>query len=1412
VSTYVAIRSEGGLIPPDTLDKIAKEELPGQKASDFGLGANRRLSDEIARAWSDALNYWRVFQGRREELPESETGTTLTRRWVSHLLDEILGYQLVLLQPAPQIEGKPYPISHRVDEREDAPPVHIAGFRQNLDRRPESGRPRTSPQALVQEYLNRTEENLWGIVTNGLQLRLLRDSTRSSRPTYLEFDLAGILDGQRFNEFALLFRLCHRSRLPKTAEDAAKCLLEQYYQASIEEGARVRDHLRDGVEQALLLIGTGLLRHPDNPALRAAVESGELNAYRYYQQLLRLIYRLLFLMVAEERRMIVAQGPENDRTQRIYDENYSMRRLRDRAEQPIETTPYGDLWINLQQSFRLFDSTANPLGIPPLNGDLFGPEAVPDLEGTALQNHLLLEAIRQLSLFAVRGVRRRVNYAGVDVEELGSVYESLLDFQPVIRQDSGVFSFDLATGMERKTTGSYYTYPDLVGELIKSALVPVMEDRLAQAKTAEEKERVLLGLTVCDPASGSGHFLLAAARRIGRELARVRTGEEEPTPEEFRQAVRDVVRHCVYGVDVNPLAVDLCKLALWIEGHNVGLPLTFLDHRIKCGNSLIGIFDERPAEVPDEAFTAVTDDVKKVATAVRKRNRFERSPKGAQQLELVEPEPVDDADVNAYAQVAILPDDSPDHVHAKKHEYEEWQNSEAHQRRKLEADTWCAAFFWPLTEDAVNDWLPTTASYLQALAKPSSVPKTPREKIEALAQRHRFFHWCLEFPDVCAEGGFDVVLGNPPWERIKLQEKEFFAARDPEIAMAPNKAARDRLIRKLKRSIPALYADFQQALHDAEAESRFARQSGRFSLTARGDINTYALFADLNRALLHPMGRAGAVIPPGIATDDTTKVFFGDLLKTGTLVSLLGMDNEAMIYFPGIDHRNKFSLLTLGGRDAGVEAPVFTFSCRRLDYTALPERRFTLTDEEINLLNPNTHTCPVFRTRADAELTKSIYRRVPVLVREAREDKPEANPWSISFSTMFHMANDSNLFRTPGDFPNGIPPDHLPLYEAKLMHQFDHRWATYEGASQEELRKGLARDLTDHDKGDVDHAVRPRYWVPKEEVILRTSRVPPNVVRGYRTGNKELLGQELPYWLAGHHYRYGNSETANWVFGRLRFTDPFAAFMNTFHAQELEKDYPLTERDLKRIVEFCKQHEPSQEMDWFALARLLIESKTPRWLLGFRDVVSNIVQRTAISAVLPRAGAGHTLPLLHTQSEAPRGACLVANMNSLVLDFVTRTKLGGTHLSFFVLQQLPVLAPDRYTQADVDFIVPQVLELTYTAWDLKPFAEDLEYDGPPFTWDPDRRAILRAELDAYYAHLYGLNRKQLRYILDPHGLTDRELEDILDPTEDPPEAPRTTDFPGETFRVLKEKEIKKYGEYRTQRLVLEAWERMFGGR
>ena len=1274
MTQYIGVRSEGGLIPYDILDQIAREEAGlGQQAKDFGLAAGRRLTDEITRAWSDAQDYWHIFQRRAAGLPEEETGTTLTRKWMTDLLNELLGYELTYQPAGAVIGGKTYPISHRAGTGDESLPIDIEGLRIDLDRRAQARR--VSPQALVQEYLNNSDEHLWGIVSNGMLLRLLRDTSRISRPSYLEFDLQSILEGNRFNEFSLFYRVCHRSRLPKTAEDSTSCWLEKYFQLSIEQGGRVRDKLRDGVEDALKSLGTGFLRHPKNDALRERVRSGALSSHELHRQLLRLVYRLLFLMVAEERRMIVPEAPDSERRQRLYDAHYSIGRLRNLAEKVVERSSFGDLWLSLQRTFALFENgDSNPLGIPPLNGDLFSALAVRDLQDTHLYNDHLLAAIRRLSLFEENRVLQRVNYGALDVEELGSVYESLLDFQPVFVDEPEGKEFDLRIGSERKSTGSYYTRPELVRELIESALVPVMQDRLAKAKDSdtakdkEKKQQAILTMSVCDPACGSGHFLLAAARRLGRELAKVKTGEDEPTPKEFHLAVRDVISHCVYGVDMNPLAVDLCKLALWLEGHWTGKPLSFLDHHIKSGNSLIGVLDPSVLKegIPDAAFAAVTGDDKKVASAFKKKNKEER--KGQPSLPFDAAEHVHQFAAESQQLVGIVEDTPADvrrkeEIYRKAREHREWLHD------WTAANLWTAAFFVPLKKYDDPE-VPTHEKFLDYLRQGIDRPQMTGTANALSAERH-FFHWRLEFPEVFDNGGFDVVLGNPPWDRIKLQEEEHWAD-DDYISAAPNKAQRARRIEEYRASKDpkrvARVLRFDLAKHAAEATSKFARESNRFPLAAVGDINTYGLFAELSTTAINSRGRAGIVIPTGIATDDTYKDFFSKVTQDQKLVSLFDFENRGHL-FPALHTKTKFCLFTVSAQP--VNSAHFCFLSTQTRDLRDPLQVFSLSADDLRLMNPNTQTCPLFRTTRDAELTKKVYRQVPILINE----RTDVNPWAIEYLRMFDMSNDSGLFRT--EAASGS----LRVYEAKMFWHFDHRWATFDGE--------VCRESDEPAKTDPNFAVRPRYWVPQDEVSGR-----------------------------------------------------------------LDKSW---KRD---------------------------------WLLCFRGITDSRNERSLVCAVVPRVAVGNSAPLILTKiAQTPLVSCLLANLNSLVLDYIARQKISGMNLNFFILNQLPVFPPTAYSSADIEYVGSRTLRLVYTACDVGSFAQDMSYEGSPFSWADGERSALRAELDAYFAHLYALTREELSYVLDPKQLFG-------------------DGFPGETFRVLKDNEESKHGEYRTRRLVLEAFDKL----
>jgi hypothetical protein len=1301
---HVAVTVEGGLISRDLLEQMAAtpQDVPGQNPAAFGL--HGRLSDEIQKAFSDALIHWKAFEARLAR--GKERATTITREtWIVPLLEE-LGFALTYQRAAAAAGGDTFLISHRLGTDPAAPPVHIVSCEQALDRKGDAAR---SPHALVQDYLNRSDA-VWGIVTNGKALRLLRNTVRFSKPSFIEFDLEAIFDGNLYSEFVLLYRLVHASRLPRAADDAHECWLEKYYQQGIEQGGRVRARLSDGVHQALEILGTGLLGHPESHGVREKFQSGRLAQTDYYRQLLRLIYRLLFLMVAEERRLLFVRDSEHAARQEIYDRWYSIERLRRRADGPFFDDGHSDLWEGLKQTFRLFEDNAHAsqLGLTALDGELFGRFACAELidtkdaPGPKLSNNQLLSAVWQLSTFEdtdgrrrKSGVRRRVNFAGLDVEELGSVYESLLDYRPEVKIDGERSKFALVAGTERKSTGSYYTPPELVRELIKSALEPVIEDRLAKVATREEREHALLSLKICDPASGSGHFLLAAARRLGRELAKVRSGEVEPNPADHRHAIRDVIRRCIYAVDKNPLAVDLCKVALWIEGHEPGLPLSFLDHHVKCGDSLVGLFDLNVLRegVPDDAYKPVTGDDRKVAGDMKKRNKAE-----ARALFRHSVRDSIDRISGAFAEIADLPETSPEEVHSKEAKYAALCRSDEWARAKWACDLWTAAFFAPLTKDGAAA-VPTTRNVWEAAGG-----HLPQGRISALAKdlaaAQPFFHWPIEFPEVFAAGGFDVVLGNPPWERIKLQEQEFFAAREPEISDAPNAAARGKLIAKLKNAAPgtrerALYEVFEAAKRTADASSTFARvaaeDGGRFPLTGRGDVNTYALFAELFAALASERGRAGVILPTGIATDATTAAFFESLVAHQRLLRLISF-YEVRRWFSGTDERKPFCLFTIGA----AERVTFAFDIKQLDGSVPEEKIFHLTKTEFSLLNPNTKTAPIFRSTYDASLTTKVYRQVPVLIRE--NEGTSGNPWGVSFRTIFHMANDSHLFQTAAQLSASGASRHgrhwiarsgermLPLYEGKMLNLYDHRLGTFEGIS-----------------------VRP----------------PP--------------GASLP--------RPSNGQLLD-------------------HTYEVEPWYWVSETNLERFSELHGR----------------------QWFFVFRDVTNTTAERTFVGTVIPRSAVKHKAPLLMSSYNPQHVSALIANLSSLILDFVARQKVSGSSMTYFYVKQFPVLPPSMYAEMDLVFVLQRIVQLTYTSHSMAPFAKDLGYEGPPFRWDPNRRALLRAELDAYYAYLYGLTRRELEYILDPKAVMGE-------------------DYPSETFRVLKENEIKEFGEYRTQRLVLEAWDR-----
>ncbi len=769
---YPSIYTSGNLISQELIDKLDDDSYLGQRPSDFGLESGIRTRQDIARAWTDANDYWKIFKRKLDALKDTERGTTETRnQWMIPLLG-LLSYDLNYIQQAETVNDKSYDVSHRATNR-DALPVLIVSAKDGLDIKPEGiTRYRMSPHALLQEYLNVTEHT-YGLVTNGKLLRLLRDNGRVTRLTYLEFNLEKIFEEDLYADFALLYRLLHISRMPQSQGQVADSIIEKYYQQAIEAGTRIRNSLNTAVEEAIKVLANGLLKHPANGDLRQQLQASQLSSLDFYQAQLRLVYRLLFVMTIEERRLVYPENlpTEQQSLSNIYYSHYSLQRLRNLAgKKHLVQGRHHNLYIQLWHNFQLLEQQryAEKLGMQALGSGLFEPGRLQPLDSCKMYNKDLLQALWHLSYFTDEesGQTIRVNYGALNVEEFGSVYEGLLEYQAQVAEVNGQWQFVFVHSNERSKSGSHYTPEELVQPLIKHSLEYLIEDKLKENDPVD----ALLSLKICDVACGSGHILLSAARRIALEVARKQFNEEQPSPEHLRWATRQVINHCIYGVDKNPLAVELCKVALWLEAHNPGEPLNFLDHHIKCGDAIVGLAhrEELDKGIADEAYKTLPEDDKDIASAFLKRNKQERKQQEQSSFDF-------DAEVSSevlqiieqYNLFKNLPERTPEDVAAKAKAHSNYEQDIHRIRLRQLADAQIAQFFIPKT-DANKPYLITDAEYrgfLRQVNKHLGVLQSNKLVFdqESIAKPKRFFHWFLEFPEVFTEGGFDCILGNPPY-------------------------------------------------------------------------------------------------------------------------------------------------------------------------------------------------------------------------------------------------------------------------------------------------------------------------------------------------------------------------------------------------------------------------------------------------------------------------------------------------------------------------------------------------------------------------------------------------------------------------------------------------------------------------
>ena len=1322
-------------MPSDILRRVLDpgKGLDGTQPEDYGLPKGERLNEVITQSWSRLLKHWAEFSNASENLPDNESGTGLTNdKWSLPLLRE-LGFGLLPTSPGPEIEGRTYAINRFFGPV----PIHLIGCGLSLDRRTAGARGAAivNPHGLVQEYLNRSDDHLWAIVSNGLRLRVLRDNLAMSRQSFLEFDLESMFSGEVYSDFVLLWLTAHATRFsPVEGERPNTCRLEKWTKLAEEQGTRALGDLRGGVERALQILGEGFTSHPKNSDLRDALRDGQVSLFDFHGQLLRVIYRLIFLFVAEDRTIEgtsllhpIDTSEAGKKARECYATYYSTARLREVASK-IKGSRHGDLWRQFQVLLGAlsgeddYSEVRKHLGLPILGSFLWDPNYTTVLNEADLTNYDFLEILRNLCFTRQDNVLRPVDYKNLGAEELGGVYESLLSLTPQISSDGARFSFAEFAGSERKTSGSYYTPDSLVQCLLDSALDPVVEDAI-RGKVGDEAEKAILNLKVCDPAVGSGHFLVGAAHRLARHLSRVRSlaqGESEPSPLLYQQALRDVIGRCLYGVDINPMSAELCRVSLWLEALEPGKPLSFLDHHIRVGNSLIGATPELIAGgLPDDVFKAIEGDDTRACTFLRKRNRSEREGLGplfkqqeAQTQTLL---------AEAASTLELLPDHRPEDIRAKELAFRRHEKTDEYFHKKQLADAWCAAFVirkFFLESGRNNSVCGITQSHLNELAESNTLPANLQEEVSRISGLYQFFHWHLAFPEVFAIGGFDCILGNPPWEQIEFDARQFFSSSVPEIASAKHKAERDRLIAALEHKDPSNYKSYLFALSMLEATKKFFHESGAYPLTSIGRLNYAPLFVELSKSLTRDVGRCGLVTPSGILADSYNQEFSKDLINKNRLVSFYDFENRRQI-FTNVQGNMKFCLITIGTNFTGS----IVSGCQLDDpeLIKINQRLYRIKTSDVQNTNPNTENFPMFSSARDANLVLGLYRRNPVIWNER---EPDGNYWAGRALIMYMSNSSSGLFKTKENLEhdgwtlegNRFYRDEsvaIPFFEAKLIGQFNHRAATYEGID-------VQRRFNTHagtNRTSSDQLLSPAY-------------------------------QPLP--------RY-------WIFD----------------------------------VEFQKSLGASH-----------------MYYLGYRKIISAVADsRSMVACILPQMAVSDSFPLFLSGLPANLTGCLCACLNSFCLDYNLRQKASGANLNLYIFKQLASPLPATYNnpclwgngeQAMNDWILPYVLELTFTAWDLESFARECGYVGPPFHWDEDRRFLLRCELDAAFFHLY-LPAESNGNWHRAEGETDNELESLKANFPTPRSA---VDYIMESFPIIRNKDIKKYGDYRTKLVILKIYDQM----
>ena len=1279
-----------------------------------------------------------------------------------------------------------------------------------LDRGEEGNTPRPrrdsgTPSSQMLRYLSRADVMSeravkWGVLTNGAVWRLYWQDARSRAEDFFELDIAALLEANQCvielaqdskdllqanplppnytpppvsglpgtpmprDDLKIFWLFFSRlSFLPQSWDDQRR----SFHAIALDEARLYRENVSTELGSTVF---TEVF-----PALCQVLASGDLEAQKdehgqytaaYLDEVregaLILLYRLLFLFYAEDRRLLPVMEPSYAAD--------SVSLLRDEIAQALDSGKRFSIrtaryWNRLENLFSIIDEGDDLLGMPAYNGGLFERGRSLILNRVRMVDAVLVPVIDALSRSKDwLKARIRINYRDLSVTHLGSIYERLLEY--TLHQEGewpqgGPKLAVIKASFARKGSGSYYTHDHLVRLVLDEAVGRLTAERQGEfdqllqhyrpkaslttyewdALDAADPASRFLDLKICDPAMGSGHFLVAlvdwladrtlesaqaTASQVGA-CAFAAHLEEKGRPwvspivsriADIRRRItqaakthgwtldvrqlddrhivrRMILKRVVFGVDKNPMAVELAKVGLWLHTFTVGAPLSFLDHHLQCGDALHGeqlagvragmavfgaLFQEgemKSLEIAAQSLKGVTD---LTDTSIAEAHESKRL--ADQAAALVAP-------VHGLL----------DFWRGLRWRIPGWPQAKL---AKLKDETIKLALS-ELLADRTDLIAVIAAGKIDGESAPVLAANDLLAELAALARRERFFHWQTAFPAVFSAqpAGFDAVIGNPPWDRIKMQQVEWFAERRPEIARQTRAADRKQLIAQEEKQQTPLWRDYLAARDAAESGGRALREGGEFPLLSGGDTNLYSLFVERATALVAAHGIVGLLTPSGIAADKGASDFFRTLSEAdekgaAKLAALFDFENKK-VFFPDVHASFKFCALIFGGAARRFAQSRCAFYLHDIAELADPARALTLSAQDFRLLNPNTGAAPIFRNQRDADLTMRICRQHPVLVD--RSGSVEQRVWPLRYVRMFDMTNDSHLFLKRDDLKKrGFEPSSLnrwvmgeeaavPLYEGKMVQMYDHRAADVVLKKDNLHRAAQQEAIPDTAKAQADRYPIPQYWVEQAEVV---------------------------------------------------------------------------------------------------------KSGLFEYVIAYKSVTAPTNMRTMIASLLPLSGVGNSMALL-VPSEGNAGCVplLLANLCSFAYDFVLRQKVQGQNLNWFIIEQTPLIAPAAF-EAKIggtkiaDFIRAEVLALSYTAHDLAPFARDLGYVDaqgqvkPPFVWDAEDRAQRMARLDALFFHLYGLNGQDAAAILS-------------------------------SFPIVREHDIKAHGSFVTSERILACLEQIAAG-